>query len=230
MGKAGRVACILTPMLLTIASFICLVLIELSGWNSNMLPSYYFFQADFTNLSVADAGALADSTTLTAALSLAQDQGLLHDRYQIHLWNYCTQDDNDGVSTSRQCTPRSGDFYFNPVEVWGLNATTAAASTATPTVAGNNAVQSKIAELQGNAEELENELLGESGEKALDAYRKVSRWMFIAYAVSFWTSLATIVLGILAIFSRWGSLLTWIAALVSRPLPVYIPHRLRTLD
>lgn len=42
MGKGGRIVCIATPMLLTIASFICLILIELSGWNAGMLPEYYF--------------------------------------------------------------------------------------------------------------------------------------------------------------------------------------------
>lgn len=84
-------------------------------------------------------------------------------------------------------------------------------------------MESKIGELQGNYEDLENELLGDTGKKAMDAYRKVSRWMFIAYAVSFWTSLATLALGILAIFSRWGSLLTWIAALVSLPPNPHLP-------
>lgn len=212
MGKAGRVLCIATPMALTIASFICLIIIELSGWNASLLPTYYFFQANFTDLSVSSAGDLQNTTTLTAALDLAQSQGLIKDAYQIHLWNYCTQDTDDG---KRNCTKRESGFYFDPIEVWGLNATTATSSE-TPTIAGSdNPVASQIAELQGNTEDLENKLLGETGRKAMDAYRHVSRWMFIAYAVSFWTSLATIVLGVLAIFSRWGSLLTWIAALAS---------------
>ena len=83
MGAGGRIACILTPMLLTIASFICLILIELSGWNASMLPGYYFFQADFTNMTIFTAGDVQNSTTLTAALTLAESQNLIEDKYQI---------------------------------------------------------------------------------------------------------------------------------------------------
>lgn len=39
--------------------------------------------------------------------------------------------------------------------------------------------------------------------------------MWIAYQISTWTTLATMVVGILAIFSRWGSLLTWVLSFVS---------------
>ena len=132
------------------------------------------------------------------------------------LWNYCTQNSESG---KRHCIARSSDFYFDPIAVWGLNATDATSSDDLAQIGdGDNLFQDKLDELQGNAEELQNKLLGDAGDKAMTAYRRVSRWMFIAYAVSFWTSLATIALGILAIFSRWGSLLTWIAALV-RPIP-----------
>ena len=50
--------------------------------------------------------------------------------------------------------------------------------------------------------------------EALEAYRKIGKAMFYLYAVSFWATLATIVAGILAVCSRWGSLLTWILAFV----------------
>lgn len=62
-------------------------------------------------------------------------------------------------------------------------------------------------------------MLGRSGRDALDAYRDVSKWMFIAYEISFWTTLATILVGVLAIFSRIGSFLTWILAVVRIPIP-----------
>ena len=227
MGKAARIACILTPMLLTIASSICLILIELSGWNASMLPDYYFFQANFTNLTTSSAGDLQNTTTLTAALQLAQEQNRIADAYQIHLWNYCTEDSDTG---NRNCTGRSSRFYFDPISVWGLNATTETSSDTPQVGEGGNVINDQIEEIQGNTEELENELLGDAGRRAMDAYRRVSRWMFIAYAVSFWTSLATIVLGFLAIFSRWGSLLTWIAALVSlsHPRQAHPTHKHQT--
>jgi len=68
--------------------------------------------------------------------------------------------------------------------------------------------------VQNDAETYENELLGKSGKEALDAYRHVAKWMFIAYEISFWTTLATLICSILAVFSRWGSFLTWILSIV----------------
>ena len=84
MGKGGRIACILTPWLLTIASFICILLIEISGWNKSILPGYYFMKVNFTDLDVSGASGLANTTTLTAALK--EVQGDLADIYEIHLW------------------------------------------------------------------------------------------------------------------------------------------------
>ncbi|TKA32556.1 hypothetical protein B0A50_01664 [Salinomyces thailandicus] len=212
MGKAGRIACIFTPWALTLASFICLVLIELAGWNKGQLPSYYFFKADFTGLDVSGASGGDDTTTLTLALQEAQQNGGLAQFYDIYLWNYCSSRSSDNSLSF--CSDRQSEYAFDPVEVWSLNATSAAAS-ASSTSSSDNAIESKIAEVEANTKALENEILGKSGREALDAYKHVSKWMFIAYEISFWTTLATMVCGILAIFSRIGSLLTWILSVVS---------------
>jgi hypothetical protein len=52
MGKAGRVACIITPMALTVASLVCLLLVMIGQLGSNnKAPStslgqdLYFFKA-----------------------------------------------------------------------------------------------------------------------------------------------------------------------------------------
>nr|POE86947.1 sur7 family protein pun1 [Quercus suber] len=214
MGKAGRAACIFVPWALTVASFVCLVLIELGGSNksSGELNSLYFMQANFSGFTTANAGDLANSTTLTTSLEYAKSENLLRDIYQIHLWNFCTADNADG--TIDHCSKRTANFVFDPLEIWGLNSSdSTSASTATTT--GDNAVQSAIANAKNNIEGFENELLGESGKKALDAYRTVAKWMFIAYEVSFWTTLATIIVSILAIFSRIGSFVTWFLSVVS---------------
>ncbi|KAF2771138.1 hypothetical protein EJ03DRAFT_251425, partial [Teratosphaeria nubilosa] len=180
MGKAGRIACIFTPWALTIASFICLILIEVSGWSrSSSLTRLYFFEANFTNLDIASASAAANTTTLTTALEYAKQEDLLRDIYQIHLWNYCTSNKTNGKID--WCSKRHKNYYFDPL----------------------------------TTESLENEMLGKSAREAFDAYKKVSKWMFIAYQTSFWTTLATIACGLLAIFSRWGSLLTWLLSIVS---------------
>lgn len=213
MGKAGRIACITIPWALTVASFICLIVIELSGWKNGMLGEYYFMQADFTNLSTANAGNVANSTTLTAALELAESEKLLKKVYQVHLWNYCSSDKQDGGID--YCSDKQSNFVFDPVAVWGLNGTNATSSSSGQ---ASNIVESEINTLKNNTEALENKLLGKSGKAALDAYRKIAKWMFIAYEVSFWATLATIVCGILAIFSRFGSFLTWLFSIVCPPL------------
>jgi hypothetical protein len=48
--------------------------------------------------------------------------------------------------------------------------------------------------------------------KGLNVYKSVSNWMFVAYAIAFFTTLANIVVGLLAICSRWGSCVTTIVS------------------
>lgn len=218
MGKAGRIACIFTPWALTVASFVCLVLIELSGWPGTALGEYYFFQANFTNLSVRDASILDNTTELELALKDAQDAHLLADVYQIHLWNYCSSDSSDG--NTDYCSAKHAEFYFNIMDVWQLNSTS---TTGTGTSSADNPVASAIASAKNNTEALESKLLGKSAKDALDAYRDVSKWMFIAYEVSFWTTLATIVCSVFAIFSRIGSFFTWLFSIVRLPFPTLPP-------
>ena len=206
MGKAGRVACILTPWLLTIASFICIVLIEISGWNKGILPDYYFMKVNFTDLDVSGASSLANTTTLTAALK--EVQGDLANIYEIHLWNYCNSSTTN--DTIQQCSGRTAGFTFDFIDVWGLNSTSAASDSGN--TYSNNQVQNAANDIKDKTEQLENYLLGSTARKALEAYRKIGKAMFYLYAVSFWATLATIVAGLLAVCSRWGSLITWILA------------------
>ena len=46
MGKAGRIACIAVPMVLTIISFILLIVVGIGGWSKSdsKLSSLYFFK------------------------------------------------------------------------------------------------------------------------------------------------------------------------------------------
>jgi len=204
------------PWALTLASLVCLILIEISGWSSSGSPAgnFYFLRADFSNFTTASASTLANTTTLTAALENAKATNQLRVDYDVHLWNYCTSDRIDG--TINTCMPKQAQFYFDPVAVWGLNSTN---TTSSPAVAApynllGGAVNSGINTVQSDAETYENELLGKSGKEALDAYRHVAKWMFIAYEISFWTTLATLICSVLAVFSRWGSFLTWIFSIV----------------
>ena len=46
MGKAGRIACIAVPMVLTVISLVLLIVVGIGGWNKNdsNLSSLYFFK------------------------------------------------------------------------------------------------------------------------------------------------------------------------------------------
>jgi hypothetical protein len=72
--------------------------------------------------------------------------------------------------------------------------------------------------VKDNADALEDKILGKSAVGALSAYKTAAKWNFYAFEAAFWTTLATILIGILAIFSRWGSLFTWILSIVSTVL------------
>lgn len=217
MGKGGRIACIFTPMILTIASLIAIAFLEVSGWEpDSAMNANYLMSVDFSNFSAADAGSLADSTELTAALTLAEASGQLKETYRIYLWNYCTA--NQTAGDIDWCSDRQSSFVFDPVEEFGLNATTAEAPTGTSEA--DNAVASAINNAKQNVEEFQDKVLGDTASGAIKVYKRVAKWNFIAYQVSFWTTLITIVVGLLAICSRWGSLCTWIMAVViSKPRP-----------
>ena len=203
-------------MVLTIASFLCLILIEISGWGKDVVPSYYFMKVNFTYADVSSASTLQNTTTLTKALQEAKPK--IADIYEVHLWNYCTSDQEDGKIT--QCTDRHASFVFDPVSVWHLNETSAITA---HTSSSSNPLIATASEVKDKTEEAENELLGSAGKKALDAYRKLAKIMFVLYAISFWATLATIFLGIFALFSRWGSLCTWIFSFVSLCNSPFIP-------
>ncbi|KAI9785443.1 MAG: hypothetical protein M1816_000413 [Peltula sp. TS41687] len=55
----------------------------------------------------------------------------------------------------------------------------------------------------------------QSLQSALNTYKTVTKWMFIAYLVAFVATAVELLLGFLAIFSRWGSFVTTLVAGVS---------------
>ncbi|KAL8750203.1 MAG: hypothetical protein Q9184_006506 [Pyrenodesmia sp. 2 TL-2023] len=201
MGKAGRFACIFTPMAMTIASLICLVIVGLGGTNKNNsnLNNLYFFRANTTDIAITPEAltnlnpdiakniphnALTDAV-LNGATGATKEALGIKDFYHVSLWNYCAGDFDNGTDKVTYCSPRKNEFWFNPVEVWGLNQT------------GIEQVFSK--ELRDG----------------LNAYRVAAKWMFIAYVVAVVTTIAEIVVGFFALFSRLGSLATTIVSTIS---------------
>lgn len=51
--------------------------------------------------------------------------------------------------------------------------------------------------------------------KGLSAYKNIAKWLFVAYAIAIAASVVQLLVGISAIFSRWGSFATTIFAGVS---------------
>ncbi|KAI9810174.1 MAG: hypothetical protein M1827_006620 [Pycnora praestabilis] len=195
MGKAGRFACIFAPFALTLASLICIVLVGLGGTNksSTTLANLYFFKADTSNFTLNTnvlPGTDLDSKLVQEGLNATKSALNLKDFYTVSLWNYC---DGDKVTEKGGavdevvsfCSPRQANFWFNPVEVWGLNGTGI------------------------------EEAFPKTFKDALDTYQTVSHWMYIAYIVAFIATIVEIVVGFFAIFSRWGSFATTIVSTIS---------------
>jgi hypothetical protein len=202
MGKAARAACIFTPWALTIASFVCLVLITISGGASKgTLSEFHFFKANFTELDVMASNLPSDD--LTAALKQSAESNQLARVYEIHLWNFCERNTNEAVVT--WCSPKMKDYFFDPVVTWGLD--------------------SAQQNMMGDEED---KILGKAAQETLDAYRGAALWLFIAYEIALWASLATILCGVLAIFSRIGSFLTWLFSIV-RPFFLFSIARYKQL-
>ncbi len=203
MGKAGRFACIFTPMALTIASLVCLIIVALGGTNKNnsSFNNLYFFRANTSDITInpsdlnlpdsvtanlpAGAASILDGTTkaATSALGVAEF-------YHISLWNYCsgsfTKNSTGGVSDHvTYCSPHQNEFWFNPVEVWHLNNTVV------------------------------DQLLSKELKAGLNTYKTVAKWMFIAFIVALISTIVEILVGFFALFSRWGSLATTIVSTIS---------------
>jgi SUR7/PalI family len=114
----------------------------------------------------------------------AQKTLKIQDYYTVYLWNYCSWNGNDKYSF---CSPRQSEFWFNPVEVWGLNGT--------------------------NAESLFPKELKDG----LNTYKNVAKYMFIVYVIALVATAIELLIGMSAMFSRWGSFVTTFFAAVSRP-------------
>lgn len=197
MGKAGRVACIFTPYALTIASLICIILVGLgcTKQDSSTLNDLYFFRADLQNFTTTvtseisstlnQAGISTSNSTLATLLQEAEQKANLKDFYSIGLWGYCDGNINNGDFNTTACSKPQSEYYFNPIQVWGLNGT-------------------------GVQDVLPTDL-----QNAINIYKDVSKWMFIAYIVAFVATCAELVVGVFAICSRWGSCVTTLVSSIS---------------
>lgn len=179
-------------MALTIASLVCLIIVGLGGTNKSnaTFNDLYFFRANTSSIVVDPRNLSLPENALTNAVigeatTAVKDALHVYDFYHVSLWNYCAGNFTNGADNVTFCSPHTNEFWFNPVEVWGLN---------------NTGVD------QFFSAELRN---------GLAAYETTTKWMFIAYMVALIATILEILVGFAALFSRLGSLATTLVSVVS---------------
>ncbi|KAJ5602019.1 hypothetical protein N7510_011553 [Penicillium lagena] len=192
MGKVGRIACIFTPYVLTVASLICLIFVGIgcTASNSSTKTNLYFFRINTENITTSskttqEIQTILEDTHLENEISVQQVQNFvdavkkdvnLKDFYDIGLWGYCDGSIKNGDEfDSTFCSKPKAEFYFNPLDVWDID-----------------------------TEAMRDELPS-AYNKGMKVYKAVSKWMFIAYIIAFIATCLELILAGFAICSRWGS-------------------------
>lgn len=227
MGKAARIGCIFTPLLLTIASFACLGAVVIGGLSHSTRNGLWFFEANFARLNFERAD--SSMSSLTNALRSAKDAGHLAPEYTVYFDSYCLP--NLRTNTVSYCSGYYPDGYFDVFSVWDLNSNSTGSSKSSSSGVSGGPTKSatKISSLEQEKDNLSNavsnteeQIAGKAAYLAIKSYADASQWMRTAYRISLWTGIGTVLCSILAMFSRWGSFLTWAVSLVSTsqgPLP-----------
>jgi hypothetical protein len=193
MGRAGRIACIFTPFALSIASLICIILVMSAGLSkgSSTLSQMYFFRTDLSGLYNNPLS--PGSTTKEVALSDALKQIKTAGTVKrfYDIYMWNFCAGNSAVPNEFSvCGKAKADWSFDLITVWGLNGT-------------------------GMEYAFPKELT--DGFKVFDA---VSKWNYYAYLFAAIATVLELMVGISAIFSRWGSFATTIFSGVSALLAV----------
>jgi len=190
------------PMIGTITSLICLIVVGLGGTNHASLNNLYFFRANTSQIHIKSTipnvpglpanpiGASIPGIDLTHDSSTLVARALgIKDFYHVSLWNYCSGDFRDGTGGIKDhvtfCSPRQNDFWFNPVDIWKLN----------------NTVTDKLFSKEHKA--------------GLDEYKIVTNWMFVCYIAAVLSTTIEILIGLTALMYRLGSVATTIVSIIS---------------
>lgn len=133
-------------------------------------------------LTSSTSGGDTDTQILEGALQAAKQSLGMSDYYTIYLRSYCHWNANDDIYAN--CTDPKAYFWFNPIKVWRLNET------------GINV----------------DDYLPKELNDGLDAYKAASKAIFYLYVGALSAAAITILVGLSAIFSRWGSFFTTFCA------------------
>lgn len=189
MGKLGRFACIFVPMALTIASLLCLLLVASGQLNKDMKVQrdLYFFKADTSDfIDNPDAIKALDNVNI--------DNNLLH-ALQAVAGNGGPLKDFYTVGLWNYC---EGDQDKDGKETITYCSPRKANFWFNPMAVWNIDNSSAV--------------FGGDMEKGINAYHKVAGWMYSSYIIAIILTAAEFLVGLAAIFSRWGSLVTTVVS------------------
>lgn len=200
MGKAARFACILTPMLCTLASLIVGIVIIGAGTNKKLdsWNNYYLVKIDTrgildpSNVSVKDAikDEASDAVNKFSPIKIGEKSETakkldLEDFYSSYIWNYCYGDIKEGNKWKiGDCKKSSLGYAFSLQRIVDEKS-----DTDEDTIQYPDSVR-KI-------------------QKTINASSKI---MAYAYLFGMVTTLATFIIGWFGLLSRWGSCATLLFA------------------
>lgn len=180
MGKGGRIACIFLPYLLSIGALVCLILVGLGSTKSTSPLNDIYFIR--MDLKDLSLGAVDKDSKLDAL-----DKGLKIAKDAGKLHDFYT------VGLWNHCY---GQYKNDKYEV----------QKCTEKKAKYWFDPVEVWDLPDQVEDL----FPKSLDKGLTSYRRVAKWLFIAYVIAFVANVVQLLIGITAIFSRWGSFATTI--------------------
>lgn len=197
MGKAARFACILTPMLLTIASLACTVLIMAGGTKSSnaWISNIYFFRIDTREITTVESldilpGDL-DNGVLKTGFKAGEELGL-DDFYTAHLWNYCsgkiTVDGDKEDWEVTNCGKPKTTFHFDIFQIFKLDSE------------------------ENGKEGITEDEIPDNVKKVNKAIKVVSNVMVAMFCCGVVATVVTFIVGWFGLLSRWGSCVTTIFA------------------
>lgn len=203
MGKLARFACILTPMLCTLASLICTILVIVGGTNKSnaWISDIYFLRLDARNIKFKSTWANIPSTgtSVDSKITNIESTGLsnqtandlgLANFYSAHLWNHCsgTISSDNNTWTVTDCDKPTASFSFNIFTIFNDDA--------------KEAGKSQINETS----------LPEAVTKVNQAIKVVSNVIVALFVCAVIANGVTFFVGWFGLLSRWGSCVTTIFA------------------
>jgi len=192
MGKAARFACIILPMLTTLASLLCCLAVLLAGTNKSIkgLNTLYLVKLDTRNIADPQhldliPGVKFDNKFVDTGVTISQELDL-QDFYATYLWNYCEGKIEGKNWYWESCAKPSFSYTFD------------------------------IEKIVDSETSKDNQIsFPDSVKKVQKGINGVSKFMVACYVLGFVASDMTFIVGWFGLLSRWGSCVTTIFANVA---------------